>query len=267
MEVIQKPLPPNKPDILSFGLSQEKFVSIKAELERIYLYNEDNIGIYGIILSVIVGFVMSSFMVGLIGVLFFNFIAPLFVDTYVTFRKTQWKRLIDNLSEYEAYSKELSNYNLAQMKYERELDRYEREQKKQEFIRLRDENRKNMHYWSTLNPYIFEREIANLFLKHGFSARVTKGSGDGGIDIVLFKNQKNGIVQCKRHKTKVSPGVIREIYGAMIAGKYEFAYVVCPAGFSEESVKFSRNKKIHLIGLKRIMEMVNLNTSELNFIS
>ena len=142
----------------------------------------------------------------------------------------------------------------------RHLKNYQSELNQIEAIKQRDLNRKSFTYWSSLDPYEFEREIAVLFEKHGFKTKVTKGSGDGGIDIILFKNSEAGIVQCKRHKTKVSPSVIRDIYGTMLGGKYKFAYVVCPAGFSEESMRFSRGKKIQLIGLKRIMEMVNSDT-------
>ena len=107
-----------------------------------------------------------------------------------------------------------------------------------------------------MDPYEFEKEIAYLFEKHNFKTRVTKGSGDGGIDIVLTKNGLSSIVQCKRYKTKVSPGTIRDTYGAMVAGNYHSAYIVCPSGFSEKAFEFSKGKRIVLLGLRRIMEMV-----------
>jgi len=121
----------------------------------------------------------------------------------------------------------------------------------------REESRKTFEYWTTIDPYKFESEIALLFQKNGFSASATKGSGDGGVDIELQIRSKKGVVQCKRQKTKVSPGVARDLYGTMIAGGYDFGFVVCPAGFSNQTFEFVKGKKIRLIGLKRIVEMAN----------
>lgn len=40
-------------------------------------------------------------------------------------------------------------------------------------------------YWVRLSGWQFEREVAELFRSHGFHATVTRGSGDGGVDIRL----------------------------------------------------------------------------------
>ena len=109
--------------------------------------------------------------------------------------------------------------------------------------------------YNSLDPYQFEVEIAELYQKCGYKAVVTKGSG--GIDIELFKNQRKGIVQCKKFKSKVGPAPIRDIYGTMMSGKYDFALVVCPSGFSDNAYSFAKNKKIKLIGLDEILKMVN----------
>ncbi len=117
------------------------------------------------------------------------------------------------------------------------------------------ERRKTFEYWMSVDPYKFESEMAVLFEQNGFTTAVTKGSGDGGIDIELKIGTKRGVVQCKRQKTKASPGVVRDLYGTMVAGKYDFAFAVCPAGFSDQTFQFVRGKKIGLIGLKRIIDM------------
>jgi len=122
----------------------------------------------------------------------------------------------------------------------------------------KEEKRKQYQYWMEIDPWEFENEIALLFERQGYSAKVTKGSGDGGIDILLNKNRTKGIVQCKRFKSKVGPGPVRDLYGTMMAGNYEFGYLVCPSGFSSSAYEFSKRKNIKLVGLKRIMEMVAL---------
>jgi len=45
-----------------------------------------------------------------------------------------------------------------------------------------------------------------------------------------------------------------------VGGGYNAGLVVCPSGFSKKAFEFSKGKKITLIGLSRIMEMVNNNS-------
>ncbi len=141
-------------------------------------------------------------------------------------------------------------------------------EKRQELVRIKEENakvlvekknkRKQYNYWMSLDPYEFEAEIAELFKLNGYIANVTKGSGDGGVDIKLEKDGELGIVQCKRYKNKVGPGPIRDLYGTMTHGKYKYAFIVCPSGFTKGAFDFCRGKNITVMGLKRILEMANV---------
>lgn len=159
----------------------------------------------------------------------------------------------NNPQSYKDYVLEKDNY-IEKVRQEKEIAAANKAAREKQ---IKEERRKSFEYWSTLDPYEFEKGIASLFNAHGFNATPTKGSGDGGIDILLKKGNKNGIVQCKRQQTKVSPAVLRDLYGTMVDGGYDFGFVVCPASFSEKSYEFSKGKNIGLIGLKRIMEMVN----------
>ena len=169
--------------------------------------------------------------------------------------------------KYQEYSIDTSNYSGEYMCVYNEIEAKKKLQEKLRQEKLRDLKRKTFQFWINLDPYKFEHEITTLFKKNGFIAKTTKGSGDGGIDIFLNKNNRKGIAQCKRQKTKVSPSVIRDIYGTMISGKFNFAYVICPAGFSNESVSLEKRKKIILIGLKRIMEMNNEEINDIKFLN
>lgn len=149
----------------------------------------------------------------------------------------------------------LSNFKYAKSNYEYELKQYN---SKIEAIREKNEKekkRKEYEYWMSIDPWEFENEIADLFRLNGYMAKVTKGSGDGGIDILINRNDKKGIVQCKRFKTKVGPGPVRDLYGTMVDGNFNFGFLVCPSGFSDKAFLFSKDKNITLLGLKRIIEM------------
>ena len=148
------------------------------------------------------------------------------------------------------------SYKLEHEAYEK---RRNEEIRVEEAIRKKEERnikRREYKYWSSLDPYEFEREIARLYKLNGFKAEVTKGSGDGGIDIYLTQSERKGILQCKRYAKKVGPGPVRDVYGTMVGGGFSFAKIVCPSGFSDKAYLFSKGKNIELVGLKRIMELV-----------
>lgn len=145
------------------------------------------------------------------------------------------------------------NYKSALHHHNQALEKLKRER----LVKEREEKRRNYDYWSNLDPYEFEKEVAVLFEKHGFQANVTKGSGDGGIDVLLMRSSSRYIVQCKRYATKVGPAAVRDLYGTMVSGNFDGGFLVCPSGFSKKAFEFARNKKIQFIGLKRIMELVH----------
>lgn len=68
-------------------------------------------------------------------------------------------------------------------------------------------------WWWSLSPYKFEQEVAKIFKLYGYKTKVTKASGDGGIDIIIKKDGNIGIVQCKHHRNPVGPEPIRALWG------------------------------------------------------
>jgi Restriction endonuclease len=62
-------------------------------------------------------------------------------------------------------------------------------------------------YWTFLDGYAFERATAEVLRKHQFTAMVTRGSGDGGVDIEVTRNGLKGVVQCKAHINCAGPSV------------------------------------------------------------
>ena len=68
-----------------------------------------------------------------------------------------------------------------------------------------------------INPRTFEKVVASIFKDHGYLARVTAYSGDGGIDVILEGKDGDLIgVQVKRYKNKISVAQIRELTGALV---------------------------------------------------
>ena len=107
----------------------------------------------------------------------------------------------------------------------------------------------------SLDGWTFEVEVAALYSAAGYQARVTRGSNDGGVDIVLEKNGRKTVVQCKRYSSACAPAVIRELYGTMLHEGADEAIVVCTGGFSNAAFAFANGKPIQLVGIEDILKM------------
>lgn len=110
-------------------------------------------------------------------------------------------------------------------------------------------------FWLKLSGSDFERQLADLYRRVGYSAAVTAGSGDQGVDIVLTRNGKRTIVQCKEHSKPVGPAVARELYGSLVASDADSAILACTSGFTIGVFDFVRNKPIELVDVETIVRM------------
>lgn len=69
-------------------------------------------------------------------------------------------------------------------------------------------------YWRSLKGVPFEHAVAKMFLRRGCEASLTKGSGDGGVDIFLTVGPCQYGCQCKGHVNPIGVKTIREIVGS-----------------------------------------------------
>lgn len=104
----------------------------------------------------------------------------------------------------------------------------------------------------------FELLVGEAFRRKGFEVRENGGGGaDGGIDLVLTKNGKKSIVQCKRWKTfSIGVPLIRELYGVMTSERANDCIFVSSGNYTAEARLFAENKPIWLIDGTELLEMV-----------
>lgn len=112
--------------------------------------------------------------------------------------------------------------------------------------------RTQVSFWDSLTGRQFEREVANLLSRLGYSAQLTPASDDKGVDILLGNGT---IVQCKAHKKPIGPAVAREVYGTLRAHKARTAILVSKSGFTRGVIEFARGKPIHLWDVGALIEM------------
>lgn len=84
----------------------------------------------------------------------------------------------------------------------------------------------------TLSGIEFELHCLRLFLRQGWDAVVTKGSGDQGADIIARKAGKTVVVQCKHYGSSVGNAAVQEVYAAKAHVRVDIACVVSNAQFT-----------------------------------
>ena len=237
-----------KPEI--FGLSTKEIELIEKRKERL-----DRV--WKVVANILLATILICFLVSVAKPAMWFATAGAMSVLFVAIKI--WELVENSIPKAKNYSNYKQSYNSYKVEYNAYAKRREETIRTEEAILKMAERkikRREYQYWSSLDPYEFEREIARLYELNGFKAAVTKGSGDGGIDIHLIQGEKKGIVQCKRYGKKVGPGPIRELYGTMVGGGFSFAKIVCPSGFSDKAYLFSKGKNIELVGLKRILHLV-----------
>jgi len=118
------------------------------------------------------------------------------------------------------------------------------------------ERKRLRSHWSKMGGIEFEREMAKLFQLVGFKVELTKATGDGGIDLILYHEDRKIAVQCKRYNKDVGPHTIRDLWGTMHHLGYDEGCIATTAYFTDGVKDFARNKPIFLINMTDILETI-----------
>lgn len=111
-------------------------------------------------------------------------------------------------------------------------------------------------WWWNLDGWQFEQEVAKLFILQGYKATVTKGSGDGGVDIILKKDGYTAIVQCKHYQNPVPPEPIRALWGCKDDFGADEVILIASSGITQTGADFVSNKpNFKVLNLDDIIRM------------
>lgn len=110
------------------------------------------------------------------------------------------------------------------------------------------------------SPYEFEHFVAHLLNCMGYRTRVTKASGDGGIDIIAHKDELGFEppiikVQCKQTLEQSGRPAVQQLHGAIEHG--EHGLFVTLGGFSNDAKTYERSKpNLRLIDGTALIELI-----------
>jgi restriction system protein len=111
----------------------------------------------------------------------------------------------------------------------------------------------------------FESLVGAYFREQGFTVMENADPGpDGGCDLVLWKDGKRTLVQCKRLRNqKVSVNQVREFFGVVMASGAAHGIFVTTSEFTEDAMRFGLGQAtLELIPGRRLVQLVQaLNPS------
>lgn len=116
---------------------------------------------------------------------------------------------------------------------------------------------KETDYWLNLDGWEFEKAIADVFNKMGYSTNVTKGSGDGGVDIIIEQSGYRAIVQCKHYSYPVQPEPVRALWGCKDEFNANEVILVATNGVTQAGQEFiDKRVQYKLYTLNDILELM-----------
>ncbi|WP_349779567.1 restriction endonuclease [Xanthomonas sp. WHRI 7065] len=104
----------------------------------------------------------------------------------------------------------------------------------------------------------FERLVGEAFRRQGYSVEETGlGGADGGIDLILRKDSRRTLVQCKQWKRQqVGVSVVREMYGLLAHHQAHAVKIACIGTYTKDAERFAEGKPIELIGGEQLLDMI-----------
>lgn len=102
-------------------------------------------------------------------------------------------------------------------------------------------------YSEAMSPEDYEHFCAALLREARWSARVTRLSGDQGVDIVAEKRGRRIVVQCKKYSKPVGNRAVQEIVAAIAHEEAERGIVVATMGYTASAVQLAASNEVLLL--------------------
>lgn len=102
----------------------------------------------------------------------------------------------------------------------------------------------------------FEHYLSALYRSLGYTAQVTKTSGDFGADLILKKDNRKIVVQAKRYSKNVGIRAVQEIRAAKEHYQADEAWVVTNQEYTKSAIELSKTSKVKLVGREQLINII-----------
>ena len=145
--------------------------------------------------------------------------------------------------------------------------------KKKEKLDTQIENRIKFWFYHEFNyidglaakGQMFEEYVCDLFTLLGKKAEITPGSGDRGVDIIVYDGDDKIAVQCKCYSENVSNDAVQEVYSGKDFYKCNKARVITNNYFTDRAIEIAEVNNVELIdrvGLEELIRKAYLSYEE-----
>ena len=250
-----------KPDLRDYGVTTKQYERYIALQEHHLRYETRCEITKDIILAIVsIGFGVFLSIVGGwgFGVFFGIGAIALIAETAIFQFRKRFLLRARVISQIKLYEGEVELYRMVEEEDERARQETERVQQEAERTKERAERarrRRLRDFWMSLSGTEFERELATLYKQLGYQVQSTPTTGDEGVDLIIRKDGKKTVVQCKGYQDPVGPAIVRELFGSMIHSNADSAILACTGGFTKGVVEFAEGKPIELISASEMALM------------
>jgi HJR/Mrr/RecB family endonuclease len=192
---------------------------------------------------------------------FWRFVLPAALAAYLIGAIQSLRQSIArNRADYPKFT----SYQNAMQTYKKAMGTYhylQREHRHDELRRKRHQatlkNGESRAQWRGIKGRDFEVEVVEVLFSKGYDVVHTGASsnGDQGIDFVVRCGGKKIIGQCKAHKSYLSAGPVRELYGTLLHEKADEAWLVGTSGFYSGAKSFAYGKPIRLLTIHKLLRL------------
>ncbi len=104
----------------------------------------------------------------------------------------------------------------------------------------------------------FELMVAEAYQRKGYQVEESlRGGADGGIDLVLRKQGRTYLVQCKNwRKQSVGAPIVREQLGLRIHHQADGSIIITSGHFTREAIAFAEANEIELVDGSALLELI-----------
>lgn len=104
----------------------------------------------------------------------------------------------------------------------------------------------------------FEMLVGEAFRRQGYRIEETGlGGADGGVDLLLRKDGRTTLVQCKQWRSqRVDVKIVREMYGLLAHHGADSVKIVAVGNFTPDAQRFAQGKPIGLIHGEALLAMI-----------
>lgn len=114
-----------------------------------------------------------------------------------------------------------------------------------------------IHDVDTMDGYVFEDLVAQIFKKNGYIIKQTSYSGDQGVDVIAQKNDEFIAIQVKRYSSKVDNSAIQQVVaGAMHYGCNK-KMVITNNFFTSSAESLAVTNQVILWDRTKLIEVLN----------